>query len=340
MPRRPGMPTMPVTPRWAAVAGSRKLPRGPVFAAPWVISAVAVLAIAGSAADGLATEAAVSRAREIPGPHIHGLAVDPLDPKVVWVAAHGGLLRIRNGRWERVGNHTYDHMSFLVHPRQPRVLLTSGHPGPRDRRPNPLGVEVSRDGGLSWQPLALTGEADFHAAAQSWSDPRVLYGWNVARRAGLYRSRDGGRTWAYVGERGLSWVFSLTVHPRDPNTVFAATQEGLAVSRDGGERWQRLDGPLGRIPVTALAFHPREPHRVYAYAASPELGLVLSTDGGSTWSSLGVFLGAQDAVGYLALDPANSKVLYLSTLSADLYRSRDGGKTLDRLAQAGRVLAP
>ncbi|MDR7564049.1 MAG: hypothetical protein QN134_10940, partial [Armatimonadota bacterium] len=105
-----------------------------------------MLAIAGCAADRLATEAEV---REIPGPHIHGLAVDPLRPEVVWVAAHGGLLRIRNGRWERVGNHTYDHMGFLVHPRQPRVLLTSGHPGPQDRRPNPLGVEVSRDAGLS-----------------------------------------------------------------------------------------------------------------------------------------------------------------------------------------------
>jgi len=311
-----------------------------VFTAPWVVSAVAVLAIAGSAADGLATEAAVSRVREIPGPHIHGLAVDPLDPKVVWVAAHGGLLRIRKGRWERVGNHTYDHMGFLVHPRQPRVLLTSGHPGPQDRRPNPLGVEVSRDAGLSWQPLALTGEADFHAAAQSWSDPGVLYGWNVARRTGLYRSRDGGRTWAYVGERGLSWVLSLAVHPRDPNTVFAATRQGLFVSRDGGERWQRLDGPLGRIPVTALAFHPREPYRVYAYAASSELGLVLSTDGGSTWNSLGFFLGGQDAVGQLALDPADPKTLYLSTFSADLYRSADGGKTLQRLVEKGRVLAP
>ncbi len=298
------------------------------------------LAVGGWAGYQLAANGTAPEVREIPGPHIHGLAVDPFEPEVVWVAAHGGLLRIRNGRWEWVGTHTYDHMGFLAHPHQPRVLLTSGHPGPRDRRPNPLGVEVSRDGGRSWQPLALAGEADFHAAAQGVSDPRVLYGWNVSGRVGLYRSRDGGSTWTYFGERGLSGVFSLAVDPRDPNTVFAGTRQGLFVSRDGGERWRPVDGPLGRVPVTAIAFHPREPHRAYAYAVSPELGLVPSTDSGRSWTSLGVFLGGQDAGGNLAVHPEDPKVLYLSTFSADLYRSTDGGRTLRKLVEAGRVLAP
>ncbi len=322
------------------MARSRTVARGHLFAAPWLVSAAVALGTGAFATHRPAAEAAVAQVWELPGPHTHGLAVDPFDPEVVWVAAHGSLLRIRNGRWERVGNHTYDPTGFLVRPRQPRVLLTSGHPGPRDRRPNPLGMEGSRDGGLSWQPLALTGPADFHAAAQSWSDPRVLYGWNVARRTALYRSRDGGRTWAYLGEQGLSGVFSLNVHPGDPKAVFAATQQGVFVSRDGGERWRPSDGPLGRVPVTALAFHPREPHRTFAYAASPELGLVRSTDEGRSCHSLGLFPGGQDAVGQLALDPADPKTLYLSTFSADLDRSADGGKTLQRLVERGRVLAP
>ncbi|GBD29848.1 hypothetical protein HRbin32_00940 [bacterium HR32] len=278
--------------------------------------------------------------REIPGPHIHGLAVDPFEPEAVWVGAHGGLLRLRKGRWERVGAHTYDLMGFLVHPRQPGVLLTSGHPGPRDRRPNPLGVEVSRDGGLTWQPLALAGEADFHAMAQSPSDPNVLYGWNVTGRTGLYRSLDGGRRWTYLGEQGLDRLFFLTVHPRDPRLVYAGTIQGLLVSPNGGESWQPTAGPLARVPVTALAFHPGDPQWAYAYAAASGLGLLRSSDGGRTWSSLGLFLGEQDAVGHLALDPSDPKVLYLSTFSADLYRSVDGGKTLRTLVSRGRVLAP
>lgn len=321
------------------MAKPRTAPRTRRLAAPWAIT-LALLGTAAWAGYRFAAGPAAAEVRDIPGPHIHGLAVDPSDSKVVWVAAHGGLLRIRNGRWERVGSHTYDHMGFLVHPRQPGVLLTSGHPGPRDRRPNPLGVEVSRDGGLSWQPLALAGEADFHAAAQSLSDPQVIYGWNVTGRTGLYRTRDGGRTWAYLGGRGLSGVFSLAVHPLDPGTVFAATVQGLVASRDGGERWQNFDGLLGRVAVTAVAFHPREPQQVYAYAASPELGFLHSADGGRTWNPLGLFFGPREGAAHLALHPADPKVVYLSTFSADLYRSTDGGRTLQKLVEAGRVLTP
>lgn len=233
-----------------------------------------------------------------------------------------------------------DHMGFLVHPQRAGVLLTSGHPGPRDRRPDPLGVEVSQDGGRTWHPLALSGEADFHAMAQSPSHPDVLYGWNVVGRMGLYRSRDGGRSWTYLGERGLGRVFSLTVHPQDVELVYAATAYGLLLSHDGGESWQPVPGPLARTPATALAFHPRDPRWAYAYATPADLGLLRSPDGGRTWIPLGLFLGEQDAVGLPALHPSEAKVLYLSTLSASLYRSVDGGRTRQVLVSGGRVQAP
>jgi hypothetical protein len=306
----------------------------------WALPLGVLLAAGGWLAYQAAGGRVPAEVREIPGPHIHGLAVDPFEPEMVWVATHGALLRIRLGQWERVGAHTYDHMGFLVHPRQPGVLLTSGHPGPRDRRPNPLGVEVSRDGGITWHSLALAGEADFHAMAQSPSDPNVLYGWNVSGRTGLYRSLDGGRRWTYLGEQGLSRVFSLTVHPQDPRVVYAGTVQGLLLSRNGGESWQPVAGPLARVPVTALAFHPRDPQWAYAYAVASGLGLLRSSDGGRTWTPLGLFLGEQDAVGHLTLHPSDPKALYLSTFSADLYRSADGGKTLRTLVSGGRMLVP
>jgi hypothetical protein len=273
--------------------------------------------------------------------HVHGLAVDPFDPTVLWIGTHVSLIRVRNGlEWLRVGRPHYDMMGFNVHPKEPNVLLTSGHPGPGDRRPNPLGVEISRDGGQTWQPLALVGQADFHAMTIGRADPKMLYGWNVSGRTGLYRSREGGRTWEYLGDRGLERVFYLAVHPERSTTVFAGTGHGFMISEDAGTTWRIfLSAQLFSAPVTAVEAHPKDPRIMYAYAMRLDLGLVRSEDGGRQWTPVGFYPGERDAVSNFALDPTNSQVLYFATFSGDVYRSRDGAKTWDRWVTRGRVTA-
>lgn len=282
-------------------------------------------------------ESAAADVGEIP--HIHGLAVDPRDSSTVWIGTHGSLVRVTAGRWTRVGRQTYDMMGFNVHPDQPGVLLTSGHPGPGDRRPNPLGVEISRDGGQSWQPLALAGGADFHAMTISRADPRHMYAWNVSGRVGLYRSRDGARTWEYLGDRLPGRIFSLTAHPAKSSVLLAGTDRGLLVSEDGGMSWQAHPSPdVLNVPITAVEFHPGNPETAYAYAARAGLGLLRSSDGGRRWTAVGFFLGDRDAVGNLALDPRDPDVVYLATFNGDLYRSADGGRTRERWVSAGRIV--
>jgi len=284
-----------------------------------------------------AAEPAPTEVGEIP--HIHGLAVDPFDSTTLWIGSHGSLIRVTAGRWARVGRQTFDMMGFNVHPSQANVLLTSGHPGQADRRPNPLGVEISRDGGQSWQRLALTGAADFHAMTISRADPQKLYAWNVSGRIGLYRSRDGGRSWEYLGERGPGRVFYLTVHPSKGNVVFAGTDRGLLVSEDGGMTWRaHLSADVLNVPITAVEFHPTNSEIAYAYAARSGLGLIRSMDGGKRWTPVGFFLGDRDAVGNLALDPKDPQVVFLATFSGDLYRSGDGGRTRERWVSAGKIV--
>lgn len=273
--------------------------------------------------------------------HTHGLAVDPSNSNILWIGTHGGLIRVTGGKqWMRIGRQRYDMMGFNVHPTQPNLFITSGHPGTGDGRPNPLGVEISRDGGQTWQPLALPGEADFHAMAMSRADPNILYAWNVSGRRGLYRSRDGGRQWDYLGDRGLEGVFYLAAHPRSAAVAFAGTNRGLYISEDAGETWRPHSPALAGVPVTAVEVHPKIPQTMYAYAAKPELGLIRSEDGGKQWTSLGFFLGDRDAVGNLALDPIDPRTLYFTTHGGDLYRSRDGGKSREQWVSRGKVVAP
>ncbi|MGH2359282.1 MAG: F510_1955 family glycosylhydrolase [bacterium] len=308
----------------------------------WVLGVAAFVVAAGGSAIYLVRSGATAAPHEAAVdsfPHVHGLAVDPTRPGVLWIGAHGSLVRVTDGKqWARVGRQNYDMMGFTAHPREPNVLLTSGHPGPGDPRPNPLGVEISRDSGQTWQPLGLAGEADFHAMAISRADPKVLYAWNVSGRVGLYRSRDGGRQWEYLGLRGLDRVFYLAAHPGKASVVYAGTIHGLYVSEDAGETWRVVSPVLSSVPVTAVEVHATNPKIMYAYAAKPELGLIRSEDGGKQWTSVGFFLGERDAVGNVALHPNDPQTLYFATYNSDLYRSRDGGRSREPLASHGKVV--
>lgn len=273
-------------------------------------------------------------------PHIHGMAVDPRDADVLWLGTHGMLVKvIKRTQWIRAGRANYDLMGFNAHPTLAGVFLTSGHPGPGDRRVNPLGVEVSRDAGETWTPLAMEGLADFHAMSVSPADPKVVYAWNVSGRAGFYRSRDSGRTWTFI-PTNLRRVFALAASRLAPEEVLAGADTGLFRSTNGGETWTPVHPDLSGIAVTVVAIHPSHRSVWYAYAAHPQFGLLRSEDAGKTWRTLGFSLGERDAVGYLALHPQEPDALYLATFESDIFWSADGGKTRQPLTRNGRVIRP
>lgn len=268
--------------------------------------------------------------------HIHGLAVDPHDPAILYIATHGGLVRLVGGeRWEYVGEGRSDLMGFTVDPSERGVMYVSGHPDQSSHLPNPIGVMISRDGGQSWQPLALQGKVDLHAMTIG-ADGNTLYGWNVTGSPGLHRIsvRDG--TSSRVDVTGLRDVFTLATHPQHPDTLVAGTRAGLLVSSDGGKGWSSMSNEISGVVVTAAAYHRKDPRVLYAYAVRPDLGLIKSQDGGQQWKSVGFFLGEKDAVNVFAISPHDPNMIYVSTFGSDLYQSRDGGEKWQPLARQGK----
>src|SRR5687768_8840666 len=103
---------------------------------------------------------------EDPGPvHVHGLGVNPSD-QALFIATHTGLFRVGEGEQsaQRVGDRYQDTMGFTIV--GPNRFLGSGHPDINEAReknlPALLGLIESTDEGGSWQPISLSGEADFH----------------------------------------------------------------------------------------------------------------------------------------------------------------------------------
>jgi hypothetical protein len=251
--------------------------------------------------------------------HVHGLGNNPADG-TLYAATHTGLFTVRDGAGHRVANRYQDTMGFTVV--GPDHFLGSGHPDFRDtqlyqpgRRPL-LGLIESRDAGRTWQPLSLLGEADFHALQVTH---RRVYGYDAT--GGRFMVTSDRRHWQVRSKLELT---SFAVSPTDPELVVAATERGLARSRDGGRRWQPIRGPA------ALLLTWERPDALWAITDNGQLWH--SKDAGESWRQPGRINGQPEA--FLAHE-AN---LYVAVAQLGIVTSTDQGRSwrvLYREAPAG-----
>jgi len=143
--------------------------------------------------------------------------------------------------------------------------------------------------------------------------------------------------WRTLGPGGGGALFHPTVSPHDPRiALVACDMTGNYITTDAGGRWRSFN--LG-APVEFFLFDPIDPRLIYAKAGV----LFLSTDRGTTWArffpraitkiTMGddhaspmfhVARGARGEVGAMAIDPEDSRVVYVS-IDSVLWRSHDGG---------------
>ncbi len=288
---------------------------------------------------------ATANAQVAPAPlevhHIHGLAVDRRDPEVLYIATHTGLVRIRpNGAAEWIGSYRFDLMGFTAHPHDPDLVYASGHPDLetyRQQGTGNLGLLVSRDGGRTWQAVALKGDADFHALTYTPRNSGELYGWSVAGQTGLHRISATSWNVERLPARGLAGVLSLAASPDAGGLLLAGTKAGLVASRDWGVAWEPLAAVPAGAPVTAVSYHASDARVAYAYVARSDRGLVRSRDGGTTWEPTGFVGDVRAPVVTIAAGPGENVVL--ATTDSTVLRSRDGARTWQRVLEHGRWAA-
>ena len=248
-----------------------------------------------------------------PGPvHVHGLGVNPADG-ALFIATHTGLYRVDEGerKAERVGRRYQDTMGFTIV--GPDRFLGSGHPDLEEAReknlPPLLGLIESTDKGESWQPISLSGEADFHVLR--FTGERV-YGYDASNDR-LLVSADAGRSWDELEKPGP--IVDLAVDPRDESRILVASaggaEEGLFESRDGGESWKPVSEAIG-----LLAW----PDRLYLVGGGGQV--FASRNGGHRLEQQGE-IGGQPA----ALVAEGPSELYVALHDGTIKRSTDGGAT-------------
>lgn len=179
-----------------------------------------------------------------------------------------------------------------------------------------------RAGVNAWTPIGPEG-GNVDALALHPARPNVLFAGSLG--GGVFRSTDGGATWA-LASRGLTDfnVSALAVDPQSPTTLYAANGDGVAKSVNSGATWS-LSGEAGYdLPAQSVVLAV-DPHASSVVYAGSTVGLFQSLDGGQSWNPI-VSEGGFPAV---ALDPARPGTVYAVVQfgSSHLLRSTDGGAT-------------
>jgi photosystem II stability/assembly factor-like uncharacterized protein len=251
-----------------------------------------------------------------PGPiHVHGLGLDPSDG-ALFIATHTGLYRVAKSetKAERVGDKYQDTMGFTI--AGPDFFLGSGHPDARDLQagtPPLLGLIRSKDAGKTWQPVSLSGEADFHVLRYLG---HRIYGYDATNDR-LMASKDAGKNW--TEHRPPAPIVDLAADPENPEHIVATTAgelpgtHGLQDSGDGGETWGKLGDQVGLLVWPSA-------QRLYLVDAS---GFVsVSRDSGKSFNIVGE-IGGEPAA-FMAID---SRELYVALHDGTIKVSHDAGET-------------
>ncbi|MCL0102060.1 hypothetical protein M1O29_03150 [Dehalococcoidia bacterium] len=270
---------------------------------------------------------------------ITALQVAPTDANVIYAGLDSNgmsLWKSEDGgsNWTRV--YAEAHASDVaISPSNPTVVLYSELEE---------GVHITRDGGTSWRTAIGSDNPDwvrtsglyFKALAFSTDTHERAYAVASHERgpssgaAKIYRSEDGGITWALSGScEDCGSVYTALVQPGRPNMLWVAGDLGVKVSRDSGVSWSgnRLSslGPQASATI-GLAIHPSAPDTILAATSSS--GLYRSTDGGQTWRAANLGL-ASLKTHQVAFAPSDNSVAWLTTHDG-VYRSTDAGETWDR----------
>jgi photosystem II stability/assembly factor-like uncharacterized protein len=266
--------------------------------------------------------------------HVHGLSYSP-DGKRLMIPSHHGLAIYENGKWSKAPGPAHDYMGFAA---TSKYLYSSGHPAHGSGLVNPFGLMRSRDGGKTWDKLGLEGESDFHLLGTSWRTS-AIYVWNQApnsrmQRAGLHYTLDDGQAWKPASARGLEGdPIALAAHPEDAKAVALATSNGVFESSDAGESFARIAAGQG----TGVFFDLDGKRLWYGSHDGRKARLARAILKGGPVRQIKLPALTQDAVAYVAQNPAKRSEYAMATFQRNVYLSKDEGRSWTAIAERGET---
>ena len=258
------------------------------------------------------------------------LAIAPSSPATLYAAIHNSQTSELLGIWKTVDGGSnwaqlsasnascrtqcwYD-LAIAVHPTNPDLVYFGG-----------VSLYASFDGGTSFINIRGLIHVDQHAIVFDPQDPDVVF---IGNDGGIFRSTDGGITWASLNTNLARTQFyaGISLHPTDALIAMGGTQDNGTLQYSGSPGWLHVLGGDGGY--TAIDF--TDPSIRYAETQwstnSTFSGPRRSDGGGFVSKNNGIDVSDQALfIPPLVMDPANPHTLYFGTFR--LYRTTDRAET-------------
>ena len=203
-------------------------------------------------------------------PHVRDIIIHPSDANIIYATLQVGyMIKSTDGgmTWTMVNQNVDADIHVVVaHPDDPEhvYVSTGGHSHRLGEAPGRALYE-SRDGGDSWEPIAMEFEQEYSVPlAMHPRNPNVLYsaiafdnpgGWRGREggaKGGVIRTNDGGISWAFADtgfeEVTRDFVETITFDEILPDHVYLGTRKGdVFSSEDAGESWSKIDIDLPEL---------------------------------------------------------------------------------------------
>jgi len=270
----------------------------------------------------------------------------------VWKTVDGGVT------WRSVTDgqiHSSSVGAVGVAPSSPDVVYAGT--GEADIRGNIIqgdGVYKTSDGGKTWTHVGLAETQNISRIRVHPTNPDVVFvaafGHHAAPNPerGVFRSKDGGKTWEKVLYRDAkTGVIDLVIDPNNPQVIYAALWEayrnawemssggpgsGIFKSSDGGDHWAEISRnaglPKGILGKIGLSVSGADSSRLYAQIEAEDGGFFLSDDAGATWKKVNERRDLRQRAFYYTrvyADPTAKDTVY--ELNVNFHKSTDAGKT-------------
>ncbi len=219
--------------------------------------------------------------------------------------------------WSVVGPNGGDVRSIAIDPRDKNRLYISTLDGQ---------IHTSADGGKSWMLLVSLDEPQL-VLDQLFVDSRdskIIYtsGHRGKLPGGFFKSTDGGLTWKKAKDLKGEAIHAMTQAKDDPNMLFVGTSNGVFVSKDSGDDWEKISSSTMPVNLNSMAIDPRRSTTIYA---GTNWRPYKSTDSGKSWRLIKAGMIDDSDVFAVTIDPRNAEHIIASACSG-IYESFNGGE--------------
>ena len=235
------------------------------------------------------------------------------------------------------------------------------------------GVWKSDNAGTTWEPIFDTySAASIGDIALCQSDPDIIWVGtgernprnSIAWGDGIYKSTDGGETFAKMGLDDTHSIGRIIIHPDNPDVVFVAAaghlwgysgDRGLYKTENGGRTWTKITNGLpddGRTGAIDMIINPENPDIMFVAfwerlrrpwrfdSGGPDGGLgngglYKSTDGGDSWRKLEKGLPQNGPTGKIGLAISRSNPDVVMAWVEHGFQPRQGDDDYEDMSKLG-----